>query len=358
MGLFDDMLGNDESLFLDTVALDYDYQPKLIPHRESEQKYLAECIKPLFSGRSGRNLLIHGKPGVGKTVALKHVLNEIEEHTDEIVPIYVNCWQKNTTYKVILEICDQIGFKFTQNKKTDDLFNIVKERLNKKSAVFVFDEVDKLDDFDFLYTIIEQIYRKSVILITNYKEWLGRLDERVRSRLNPELMSFKVYTSNQIKDILDYRLKFAFVHGVWEDSALIEVVNRTVSLGDIRSGLYLMKEAGLLAEEKSSKKISVDFVTSAIEKLDGFSTKKVDDLDDELNFILNIVRDNSGGKIGEMFKIYTDTGGRDSYRTFQRRINTLFESSFVDLQKVTGGTSGNTTLVKISGETAKKLTEF
>ena len=59
-----------------------------------------------------------------------------------------------------MEICDQLGYKFTHNKKTDDLFKILEEYLNKDSVVFVFDEVDKLEDADFLYMILERIYRK------------------------------------------------------------------------------------------------------------------------------------------------------------------------------------------------------
>ena len=91
MGLFENMLGDKESVFRDSVALDYDYVPKLVPFREKEQQHMASCIKPLFQKRNGRNLLIVGKPGVGKTVACKHVLRELEEETDEIFPIYINC---------------------------------------------------------------------------------------------------------------------------------------------------------------------------------------------------------------------------------------------------------------------------
>ena len=86
MGMFKDMLSSDQTLFKNTIALDYDFIPKLIPYRENEQKSIAYCIKPLFQGINGRNVLIYGAPGIGKTVACKHVLNELEEETDDIVP--------------------------------------------------------------------------------------------------------------------------------------------------------------------------------------------------------------------------------------------------------------------------------
>ena len=120
MGLFDNMLKDHESLFRDTVPLDYDYMPKLILYRENKQQHIASCIQPLFQKRNGRNTLIHGPPGIGKTVATRHVLRELEEETDEIEPIYINCWQKNTSYKVIVELCEKLNYRFTHNKKTDE----------------------------------------------------------------------------------------------------------------------------------------------------------------------------------------------------------------------------------------------
>ena len=120
MGLFDNMLKDNETLFKNPIALDYDFVPKLIPYREKEQFHMASCVKPLFQERNGKNLIISGTPGIGKTVACKHVLKELEEETEEVIPVYINCWQRNTTFKIILEMCDLIGYKFTQNKKTNE----------------------------------------------------------------------------------------------------------------------------------------------------------------------------------------------------------------------------------------------
>jgi len=165
MSLFKDMLKADETLFRDEIALDYDFLPQLLPYRENEQFYLASCIKPLLQKRNGKNLLIHGPPGIGKTAATRFVLRDLENETDEVVPIYINCWKKNTTFKILMEVCNIINYRFTQNKRTDELMEEIKKILNKKSVVFVLDEIDKLEDLDFLYTILEEIYRKSIFLI-------------------------------------------------------------------------------------------------------------------------------------------------------------------------------------------------
>lgn len=351
------MLKDSESIFADPIALDYDYVPKLMPYREKEQFAIATCIKPLFSHRNGKNVFVYGKPGIGKTLAIKHIIQELEDETDDIYPIYVNCWQKNTTYKVLLEVCDQLGYKFTQNKKTEELFKIVQDIVNKKSAVFVFDEVDKSEELDVLYTLVEGIYRKTIIMITNFKSWMDNLDMRVKSRLTPELIEFAPYNQKETEGILRNRMQYAFQKEVWDENAFAKVVQKSADLQDIRSGLYIMKEAGNTAEERSSRLIEVNDVDLAIKKLDEFSIKKSTDLDDESQKILEIARANSGQKIGELFKIYETSGGSMTYKTFQRKIEKLSKGKFITTEKIAGGKEGKTTMI-YAGQVEKKLNEF
>src|SRR3989338_1959394 len=144
MNLFKKVLASDESLFLDQMALDYDYLPKLLPHREKKQFYLASCIKPLMQKRTGKNIFITGQPGIGKTAAVRFVLRDLENETDNVVPLYVNCWKKNTSHKIVLELCEKLDYSFTVNRTTEELLKKVAEICNKKNGVvFAFDEIDK-----------------------------------------------------------------------------------------------------------------------------------------------------------------------------------------------------------------------
>jgi len=307
MSIFKDMLKSGESLFRDEIALDYDYLPKLLPYREKEQFYIAGCIKPLLEKRNGKNLFIHGAPGIGKTAATRYILRDLN-------------------------------------------------MLNKKSAVFVFDEADKLEDFDFLYLILEEIFRKTIILITNFKNWILSLDERVRSRLTAELKEFKPYNAEETRGIMKKRMNYAFVHGVWEEEAFELVAKRTIEISDIRSGLYLLKESALAAENKASRKINPEHVKEAIAKLDDFSIKEKSDLDQELRNILELIKDNSHTKIGDLYKLYKRYNGALSYKSFQRKIASLQKNKFISVEKTEGGLEGNTTIIKYSED--KKLTDF
>src|SRR3989338_4985111 len=355
MSLFKEMLRSGESLFRDTVVLDYDFQPKILKYRENEQLRFAAAIRPLLEGHNGRNVFVYGPPGIGKTTACRHVLKELEEETDEIVPLYVNCWKENTTFKVFIKLCEDLGYKFIQNKKTSELFQLIQQKLNKKAVVFIFDEIDKLEDLDFLYTLLEDIYRKSIFLITNYRDSYSELDERIRSRLAPEFLCFRSYSEAEISGILSERRNYAFSQQSWDEEAFKEIVEKCAEAKDIRAGLYLMKEAGNIAEEKNSRKVLLDHVAAAIKKADEFRIKPMAGLDEELQLILNLIKDNSNSKIGDLFAKYTGLGGQMSYKSFQRRIVKLDEGKFISTEKVSNK-EGNTTIVSYSSE--KKLTEF
>ena len=141
----------------------------------------------------------------------------------------------------------------------------------------------------------------------------------------------------------------------WEEESFKEIVEKCTEIKDLRIGLYLMKEAGALAEERSSRRITLFHVAEASKKVDDFHIKPTEGLDEGMQFILNLIKDNSGEKIGDIFSKYAEQGGDMSYKSFQRRILKLSESRFINTEKISGN-EGNTTKVFYSGE--RKLTEF
>lgn len=360
MDLFKDILKDGETLFKDPIPLDFDYTPKKFMYREREQGLMISCIKPLLQKKNGRNLIITGKSGIGKTLACKKVLEALEEEelpseAEEINTFYINCWKRNTSHKIFLDLCEKVNYRFTQNKNKEDLFNILKGILNKKGNVFVFDEIDKIEDYDFLYMFLEEIYRKSIFLITNYREWSLNLDKRIKSRLVPEIVNFHPYNLNEISGILKQRMGFAFYDNIWQNDAFETLVKKTHELEDIRSGLFLMKHSGEIAEGESSKKIEKKHFEKALEKLDSFFIKSSDVLKDESKFILNLIKKEKETNSGDLYKLYCSEGGKSSYRTFQRKIKELEQNKFIYVKRI-GGDGGSTSI--ISCNTTKKITDF
>jgi archaeal cell division control protein 6 len=348
MSLFKEMLSSEESLFREEGVLEFAHMPKLMPYREEEQRLLAGAMQPLFQKRNGKNIFVYGKPGVGKTLALKKVLGELEEKTDDIIPVYINCWQKNTSFKVFADMCGQLGRLSMQNKGVEDLFQAVQKQVGEKACVFVFDEIDRMEDLDFLYSILEGISRKSVILITNYEEWLKKVEDRIMSRLMLSNLHFRKYSPDETKGILQQRIKYAFVPKVLQDDAFHLLLDATIARGDIRSGLFLLKEAGGFAEERSSRKIEREDASKAITSLDARGMGGKAELDRELRKIMEIVKQGGGLKMGDLYSKYQEQGGECPYRTFFRKVLKLGEDRYVSLDKKSGGAEGSTTIVSVA----------
>ena len=354
------LLLSGQTIFSNSDALDQDFVPKLLPHRESQQQYIAYAIKMLFAGRNGKTLLIRGSSGIGKTAATKRVLMDLEEAEDsEKVPqVFVNCWTQNTTFKILTHICHSLGFKFTHNMNTAEVLEKVKEILKNKNGLAVaFDEIDKAEDYDFLYSMSEEIPKKTMILITNDFGWGEDLDPRVKSRLMPELVEFPEYTYAETENILKERVKYAFYQGVWDADALKRIAEHAYKFRDVRIGVVMLRVAGEIAEMSASKKVKLEHAEKAIAKTDAIKIKASTDLTDDERFILDLCKIHAGKIFGEFFAEYGLAGGKKSDRTVKRILDKLENRKLVKQEAVTEGLQGRSSKIVYVGF-EKKLNEF
>jgi Cdc6-like AAA superfamily ATPase len=185
------------------------------------------------------------------------------------------------------------------------------------------------------------------LLITNYKDWLNNVEERIRSRLMLDNLEFKPYNIKETEGILKQRIEYAFVPNILEEDAFQLILKKTVEVEDIRAGLKMLRESALNAENSSSKKITIEHAKTALEKLDEYNLQNPDILNEELKSILNIIKKNNNLKMGNLFNIYQEKGGNASYRSFFRKVNKLADDRFISLDKKEGGAEGTTTIVKI-----------
>ena len=170
------------------------------------------------------------------------------------------------------------------------------------------------------------------------------------------MIEFKPYSHEETKGILKQRMEYAFQPNVWDSSAFEIIAKKADDMQDIRTGLYLMKQAGLIAEDKSSRKITLEHAQLALDKIKDFSIKNPDELAADEQLILDLEKKNSGKRIGDFFRLYQENGGNLVYKSFQRKIDKLDKSRFITVEKTAGGDEGNTTIVKHNSE--KKLTDF
>jgi cell division control protein 6 len=220
------------------------------------------------------------------------------------------------------------------------------------------DEADKIDDQQIYYSLFEDLFTKAIVCITNERNWLSKLDQRIKSRMLAEIVEFKPYTFDEVKSILEERVKYAFVPNVFDKGAFDLIVEKCFEIGDIRAGLFLLKGAGEEAEIKSKRNISIEDAKKSMLKLDEFQRKSTSQLSEEEEFILNVVRKNSGITSSEMHKAYTKASGKQAYTTFQRKLKNLDKGKYITLSEINVGRGRSTKVTYGGPENDKKLDEF
>ena len=342
MGIFD--VDKTATIIKNEEILSYEYIPSVLPYRENQIQEIANSIKPMLYERSGRNLFVHGAPGIGKTASIKWVLRELSETTDEIVPIYVNCWNLKTKYFIFSEMANQLKISFTAGKSAEHILQQIIYKLKGRRAVFVFDEIDKIDDSDFLYQIVSSFPNSCIHLISNNFDYIVKIDPRIKSRLMLKSIEFKPYTLSEIYGILKERAKLALRKDSFDTALLKQIANITYNKGDVRVGLYLLRESAKIAESEGRRKIDKSHIKKAMESV---LDKRIDEekLNKDEQLIIKIVKGNNGEISGKLYELYTKKSGKLSYKSFKRYIKNLEKLGFLKLELTSGGFKGKSTRI-------------
>ncbi len=318
-----DILLSEETLFRDETVFTPNYIPADFMHRDSETKELALSLKPGLRGVNPVNTLLHGPAGTGKTTAVRYLFHQIKESSGKLATVYINCEDYSTPYSIFAKIYESLyGFPPpSTGKPLEDVKERVYSRLRRdnRSLVVALDELDCL----FLNRNVEAVLidllkahvsydfdRVGVTGIMINRGYMAQLSEKARSVFNPSLIHFRPYSWREVRDILEYRVRYGFYRDVVPEEVLESVVDITHEKGDLRLGIDLLRRSALLAENDSSRTIREEYLTEAFSRISSPKARRGKLSSDE-GKLLQVIEGNnnmSSGRIYELFREGTGSG--------------------------------------------------
>lgn len=282
--IFDSFSNN--TIFKNKLALQSNYTPDTIMHRDEQIKQIASILAPCLRLEKPSNLFLYGKTGTGKTVSANYVKEELmtrsKKENVELILLFINCKLRkvaDTEYRILAELLRQLGENVpSTGLPTDQLYRSFVRAIDrqKQLVMIIFDEIDRAvdkigDEFLYNLTRLNSELTKSqisMIGISNDLYFLDRVDPRVRSSLGEEEIMFPPYDATQLKDILNERAKEAFKINIEEDVVAKCAAFAAKGHGDARRALDLLRIAGELAERDSKKMLTIDYLDKANEKIE------------------------------------------------------------------------------------------
>lgn len=336
----------------DRRALEPSFMPDRLPHREKQAEQLVETLSPSLTNYKPSNVIIFGKPGVGKTSVVKYVEREanrvIESRLDvKIKLIDINCGIVDNPYGILLSVGDALIGSWEEKLPftgwpLEKLFNTVLEKVENFGGVviIVLDEIDKLvkksgDSVLYQLLRINEISpggKVSILGISNDLRFTDYLDPRVKSRLIEETMVFDPYSASQIYDILKDRSLFSGISDVIEDSALKTCAALAAQEhGDARRAIDLLRIAVELTEKKGLATIVDETIYAAKKKLEKdiiVETVSTLPLHGKLALfsitLLDEIKNGGKSTTGELYTLYEKISDRLGLGTLtQRRITDI-----------------------------------
>ncbi len=338
------MLSWDESVFREEHVFEIDYIPETFKHRESQTQSLQYALRPAVRGSRPLNVMARGPPGTGKTTSVQKLFDELSAQTD-VRTVRVNCQVDSTRYAIFSRIFEGI-FEYeppSSGISFKKLFRQITEKLVEEDEVMVvaLDDVNYLfyegEASDTLYSLLRAHEAHSgakigVLVVSSdlNLDVIEELDTRVQSVFRPEDVYFPVYDRQEIIDILGERVKRGFHEGVIGPEVLERVAELTAESGDLRVGIDLLRRAGLNAEMRASRTVSLQDVEDAYEKSKFVHlSHSLHALNDHEVTLVRVIAEHDGEQAGEVYDVFhdeTDLG----YTRYSEITNKLDQLGIID----------------------------
>jgi cell division control protein 6 len=371
-----------KSVFKDQRTLSFDYVPQRLVHREAQMKKLVMLYRPVVESNLSQNAVLTGSVGTGKTATAKRFCTDLKDFAEKqqkaVDWVLVNCRQRNSESSAVLHVVNHFQPNFPDRGfSITEMLRILRKDLEKRKVhlVIVLDEADvllKKAGPDIIYKLTrfgeEKVDGRELVslMLISQKNIFEMLDASSTSTFKrTNVVEFGKYSSDELRDIVKTRAELAFHDGAIDDDAINLIAEVSSEWGDARFAIEILEKAGMLSDEESAGRISVEHVRGAkAEAYSSITESKLAGLDRHQKLsLLGIARASRG-------KAYVTTGETESaYKVAceeyseKPRAHTAFWGLMKDLdmlgvvsaKKSGPGISGKTTVITLLDIPAKVL---
>ncbi|GAA0448849.1 DNA replication protein Orc8 [Halococcus dombrowskii] len=364
-------------------------QPETMPERESELGEIHSAIEPAARGENPRNLFIYGKPGQGKTAAVRLKREQFSQFADredlDVTITYIECNSANKSYHVLttaLKKLKELNNK-PRGRTIDNLYSAVFDYMNSHGGtyIYVLDEIDRIkdddeeDDLNILYKLprayssedLDDDIGCSVIGISNDRRFKSNLSPRIKDALYDTEVDFVPYTREDLRTILYRRAAKGLndTEVIYEDGETAGLRSSVISesvieacaesaereRGSARQAIDLLGQAATIAHDERDDEVSISHVKNAQQEVNKNYIKNMlnDHTSDDLLALCGVLYLESRAKtpartnqIHEHYTTYAESVGDIPLvqRRMRDRLQDLSLTGVINMVKVVGGQRG------------------
>lgn len=323
-------------IIADARVLTADYLPNKMVHRDSERQEIARNLKPLLNGGEPLNMLIHGKPGTGKTAMAKYVVQELKKEKFVKSP-YVNCFSQKSRFEIFYELLNKKATVPRDGTSTEKVVEKFEEKVRRNPTIITIDEVDQIADDDILFEL-SRFKKAGIIMIANNPNMLAHFDERIRSRFSGlKKVRFKRYTAEELFDILQDRKEYGLHPDSISRSELRTIAENAG--GDARVAVNSLRLAAQDAENQGLDRITPEVVESSVSDANSENQLiSLNRLNRHQKAVYRALQENGRMNMSEIVEEYrTRVEDDKSRRTLRRYLNKMDSYGLVEAEGMNKG---------------------
>lgn len=266
----------DDPIFVNESVLRDNHRPNKLVERDKELSEYQSALQPVIKAAPPKNIFLYGQTGVGKTLATRLVLNQLQQDQEnyedlDVKVVNLNCKSAKSSYQVSVDLVNM--FRNTEDKipstgyPSTRVYQMLWEHLNNLDAthvLIVLDEIDAIgNDDDILYELPRANDNNSVedtlvgvIGISNDFTFRDDLSARVKDSLCDEEIHFPPYDANQLQNILQMRAEKAFRDNILDGDVIpLCAAFAAQESGSARQALRLLYKSGDLVRQRDEGEV-------------------------------------------------------------------------------------------------------